>query len=89
VTADQALAVTLVTTSDCHLCEHARTVLDRLRSALPMEVAEVSWNSDHGRLLIQADGVPFPPALYVGRSLVGYGRLSERALRRRLQEVRS
>ena len=47
-------------------------------------VREVSWQSDEGAALVRRDGVPFPPALYVEGALAGYGRLSERAVRRKL-----
>ena len=87
MTEDPALAVTLVTAGDCHLCDHAREVLGRLQGEIPIEVTEVGWDTEQGASLVTAGGVPFPPALYVGRSLVGYGRLSERALRRRLAEA--
>ena len=78
--------VTLITAVDCHLCDHARQVLASIAGQLPLTVSEVPWDSDRGRLLVSRDGVAFPPAVYVDGSLAGYGRISERALRRRLSE---
>ncbi len=40
-------------------------------------------------MLVRRDGVAFPPAIYVNGSLAGYGRISERALRKRLAELTS
>lgn len=77
----EALRATLVTASDCHLCEHARQVLARLQHTWPLVVKEVGWGSSEGLALVQRDGVPFPPALYIGGELYGYGRLSEGRLR--------
>jgi len=76
--------VTLITAADCHLCEHARKVLRSLAEETDMVVSEVLWESDQGHLLIRRDGVAFPPAVYVDGVLAGYGRISERALQRRL-----
>jgi hypothetical protein len=84
VTRDPVRA-TLVTAPECHLCEHARQVLSRLHRAWPLVVDEVAWNSAEGQALVRRDGVAFPPALYVGGELYGYGRLSEGRLRRLLE----
>lgn len=76
--------MTLITALDCHLCEHARKVLAAIDSEFPLIVSEVPWDSEDGRRLVDRDGVAFPPAVYVSGSLAGYGRISERALRKRL-----
>jgi hypothetical protein len=78
--------VTLITAADCHLCEHARRVLSTLGEKTHLIVSEVSWESDEGHMLVSRDGVAFPPAVYVNGILAGYGRISERALRRQLAE---
>jgi hypothetical protein len=76
--------VTLITAADCHLCERARKVLGTLADETPLVISEVSWESEHGHSLVSRDGIAFPPAVYVDGVLAGYGRISERALRRRL-----
>lgn len=83
-----AIAVTLVSSHDCHLCERARRVLGSLAVESELFVREVGWDSEEGQSMVAADGVPFPPALFIEGSLAGYGRLSERALRRRLTDLR-
>lgn len=76
-----SMALVLVTSSDCHLCEHARAVL----AALGLEARELDVESDEARSLA-AGGVPlaFLPVLWDGRRVVAYGRLSAKRLRREL-----
>ena len=76
---------TLVSTPDCHLCEHARTVLERVL-ADRLAIDEMEWNGAEGNSLVKRDGVPFAPAVYIEGKLFGYGRLSEGALRKWLRE---
>lgn len=69
----------LVTSADCHLCEHARGVLERLGLA----AREVDAGSEEAAALA-ALGVPlaFLPVLWDGERVVAYGRFSEGRLRR-------
>ncbi len=78
--------LTLVTTVDCHLCGHARSVAHRLAAELNVEIEELAWESPEADV-VRRDGVPFPPALYAGDELLGYGRISEGGVRRRLAGV--
>jgi len=77
--------VTLVTTPDCHLCEHARTILERVL-ADRLAIDEMDWNATDGNALVKRDGVPFAPAVYIEGKLCGYGRLSEGAFRKWLRQ---
>ena len=76
----------LVTAADCHLCGHARSVARRLAAELKIEIEELAWESPEADV-VRRDGVPFPPALYAGHELLGYGRISEGGVRRRLAGV--
>ena len=78
--------LTLVTAVDCHLCEHGRSVAHRLAAELKFEIRELAWDSPEADV-VRRDGVPFPPALYAGDRLLGYGRISEGGVRRRLARV--
>ncbi len=80
------LRATLVTTPDCHLCGHARTVLERVLAGRLLRVEELDWNNPQGRELVNRDGVPFAPAVYIEGKLCGYGRLSDGALRNWLRK---
>jgi glutaredoxin len=68
-----------VTAPGCHLCEHGREVLD----ALEVERREISIDSDEAATLA-ARGIPlsFLPVLTDGVRAIGYGRLSEKRLRK-------
>lgn len=71
----------LVTASDCHLCAHARRVL----AELGLGAREVDVESPEARALAAAGvALAFLPVLWDGERVLAYGRLSERALRRRL-----
>jgi hypothetical protein len=78
--------VTLVTAPDCHFCAHGRAVVQRIsQDGIPLEVQELDWTDSAGTALIVRDGVLCPPALYVDSELWAYGRLSERALRKKFE----
>jgi hypothetical protein len=79
---------TLVTTPDCHLCQHARTVLERVLADRLAAIEEIDWNAADGSALVKRDGVPFAPAVYIDGKLCGYGRLSDGALRNWLHKQR-
>ncbi len=80
-------ALTLLTQADCALCEHAKKVLARIGADHPIEVTEIDLASEHGRALATQTGVRFAPGILVGGRLFGYGRLSERKLRRTLHRL--
>jgi len=77
-------AVTLLTQADCALCAHARAVLARVGADYPLVVTEIDLASEPGRALAARAGVPFAPGVLVDGRPFGYGRLSERRLRREL-----
>ena len=75
----------LVTAFDCHLCAHARDVLGRLGVA--ESVREVDVESEDAKALADAGVLlSFLPVLWDGERVLGFGRLSERRLRRELAE---
>lgn len=78
--------LTLVRSADCHLCSHGRTVAHRLAAELNVELLELAWESLEADI-VRRDGVPFPPALYADNELLGYGRISDGGIRRRLARV--
>lgn len=74
--------VVLLTKDDCDLCEHAKATLRRLGEEFPLEVREVSLDSDEGTALARDANAPFPPVVFVNGEAFSYGRLSERKLRK-------
>jgi glutaredoxin len=76
--------ITLLTQADCHYCEHAKQVLARVGRDHPLVVKEIDLDTEHGRHLAAGAGVLFAPGVLVDGEPFGYGRLSERRLRRAL-----
>ena len=77
----------LLTAEDCHMCEHAKTVL----AELGLDWREVHADSEEGQRLA-AGAPPLRPVLYDSAGkLIAYGRLSARRLSKQLQrgEVRN
>ncbi len=80
-------AITLLTQPDCGLCKHAKRVLARVGADHPIEVTEIGLASQQGRALAARAGVHFAPGLLIDGRPFGYGRISERRLRRTLQRL--
>ena len=80
-------AITLLTQEDCGYCEHAKKVLARVGADHPIQVTEIDITGDEGRMLAARAGVVFAPGLLVDGRPFGYGRISERRLRRTLQKL--
>ncbi|HEX9357434.1 MAG TPA: glutaredoxin family protein [Streptosporangiaceae bacterium] len=76
--------VTLLSQADCALCEHAKKVLARVGEDHPIEVTEIDLASPQGRDLAGRARVMFAPGILLDGRPFGYGRLSERKLRRAL-----
>jgi glutaredoxin len=78
--------VLLLTAQDCHFCEHGKETLDALGREFSLDVEEVALESERGQQLVTEFGVLLPPALFLDGSFVGFGRVSERRLRKLLQK---
>ena len=76
--------IVLLTKDDCHFCDQAKDLLERLAGEYELDVREVALDSDEGRRLAFEAGAPFPPVVFVGGRSFSYGRLSERRLRKAL-----
>lgn len=70
--------VTLITRSDCHLCEEAEQVLRRLRDELGFDYRELDVDADAERRAEYSDRVPV--VLIDGREH-GYWRVEEARFR--------
>lgn len=77
--------ITLLVQENCVLCERAKEVLTRVREDFPLLVEEVDLGSDLGRHIARRCGVMFAPGVLVDDEMFGFGRLSEKKLRRALQ----
>ncbi|MGQ0481969.1 MAG: glutaredoxin family protein [Pseudonocardia sp.] len=79
-----ALRITMLTQPDCAFCEHAEQVLVRVGHDYPLVIRRIALESEEGREMAVRHGVLFAPGVLLDGELVGYGRLSERRLRRQL-----
>lgn len=76
--------ITLLTKSDCALCDQAKDVLARLEAEIPLSVETISLESEEGYRLAEQCNLLFPPGLLIDGQPFSWGRLSERKLRRAL-----
>lgn len=79
-----AVQIIYVTAPACHYCDHGRAVLEEIAERTPLDVREVSLDSDEGRHLLAVHRFAFPPAVIVSGRLIAHGRLSARRLARLL-----
>lgn len=84
--ADGPAHILLVSTDDCHFCARAKVILDQLGQEYRLEVKEVSLTSPDGQDLAARHGILFPPGLLLNGAFVGFGRVSDRKLRRLLEQ---
>lgn len=79
-----ATQVTLLTQSECAHCDHAKDVLARIGNDYPLDVREIALETPEGRGLAATHGILFAPGVLLDGHSFGFGRLSERRLRREL-----
>lgn len=84
---DDGVDVLLVTSPACHLCEQAKDVLERLSGDYPLTWREVDMASPEGSAIVRSSRAPFPPMIVVAGQFYGYGRLSEKKLRKDLEYI--
>ena len=76
--------VTLLTQDHCKYCDEAKIVLERLAGEYRLSISTLDLASEDGRALAESGGILFPPGVFLDGEPFGYGRLSERKLRREL-----
>lgn len=80
--------ITLLTQRACTYCEHAKEVLERVGHDFDVSVEEISLETEEGSSLAMQHGVLFAPGVLLDGRSFGYGRLSERKLRKALARHR-
>ena len=80
--------ITLLTQPACGLCGQAKKVLDRVGREYPLTVTELDLTTPDGQALAARAGVVFAPGVLVDGEPFSFGRLSERRLRRTLDQRR-
>jgi glutaredoxin len=74
----------ILTEANCGFCEDAKEIATRLSRDYDLTVKTLELNSAEGQELAVRGGVMFPPGIFIRGEPFGYGRPSERALRREL-----
>lgn len=77
--------ITLLTAPSCRLCDDAKVVLERVALDFDLTIESVSIDTTRGQALIIEHQVVFPPGVLIDGTPFSYGRLSERRLRRMLE----
>ena len=76
--------VILLTSDDCGFCQDAKEILGRLQMEYAFGLTEIDMRSPGGVELARAGELLFPPGIVIDGEPFGYGRPSEKKLRRRL-----
>ena len=77
--------ITILTSPDCALCDHAKAVLGRLEAEYPLVIETIPLDSEYGQRLAQECQLLFPPGILINDEPFSWGRLSERKLRRAIE----
>ena len=78
--------VLLLTQKNCGFCRQAKEILDRLSVEFGLTVSTLDLDSPEGQVLAERSGMLFPPGIFLDGEPFSYGRLSERKLRRELEQ---
>ncbi len=78
------MTIVLLSQADCHLCDRAHEVLQRLSQEYAVELMTVDLGSPAGEELAAQHQLAFPPGVIIDGEPFSYGRLSERRIRKEL-----
>ena len=81
----QSLATVILTRAQCSVCEQTKALLTRLATEYPLVVTVLDVEDPEGQVLAGRWSIPFAPAVLLGDEAFGYGRISERALRKEIE----
>ena len=77
--------VLLLTQANCHFCDMAKEMLDRLSGEYNFSVSTIDLSTPEGQTLAEKNGILFSPGLFINGKPFSYGRPSEKKLRRELE----
>ncbi len=80
-------SVAIITSSGCHLCEMAKEVVAAVGLDHELSVRIVDLASPEGQRLAKLHQMPFAPMVLIDGQLHAHGRVSEKKLRRYLQQA--
>lgn len=76
--------VLLLTQEGCAACERTRALFDRLGADYPLSITVLDLKEPEAQLMAQRADILFPPGIFLDGEAIGYGRMSERKLRREI-----
>lgn len=85
-TSNRPIRITILTKPYCGFCEDAKAIVARLGAEYRLITDIVDLQSAGGESMALRGGVLFPPGIFVDGEPFSYGRLSERKLRRELEQ---
>lgn len=77
--------ILVLTQENCHFCEQAKALLNRLASEYGFSVSTLDIASPEGQALAEQHHIFFPPGIFLDGMAFSYGRPSERKLRHELE----
>jgi len=80
------LDILLLTKDQCNFCAQAKEILERLRGEYGFSLSLLDLSSPEGETLALRHGILFPPGVLVDGEPFSYGRISERKLRREIEQ---
>ena len=81
--------ILLLTQENCHFCDMAKEMLDRLSSEYNFSVSTIDLNTPEGQEIALQAGVLFPPGILISGKPFSYGRPSEKKFRRELERYKA
>lgn len=82
----RSIQLTILTKAQCAFCDDAKAILARLEAEYPLAIEILDLDTPDGSTLAIRGGILFPPGIFLDGEPFCYGRLSERKLRRELEQ---
>lgn len=83
------MEILLLTQENCHFCDIAKEMLDRLSSEYNFSVSTIDLNTSEGQEIALQAGILFPPGILIDGKPFSYGRPSEKKFRRELERYKA
>lgn len=83
------MKILLLTQENCHFCDMAKEMLDRLSSEYNFSISTLDLSTPEGQTLAEKNGILFPPGLFIDDKPFSYGRPSEKKLRKELDRQKN
>lgn len=78
------MRVLLLTQDGCAACTQTTALVERLAAEYPLTLTTLDLQEPEAQALARRAGIAFPPGILIDGEAVGFGRVSERQLRREI-----